>query len=196
MIYTLAVSTMTIGNLFAMRQQNIKRFLAFSSIAQVGFILLGISSNSNQGLSSVVYFVLIYIFSNLAALGVAGIISNAGGKEDIKDYRNESLKRYEKGEMFSKDSISFPDSLMMKTLVTKRKVYAGGGIMPDIFIPMDTSMYYRYFVTYFCDAPDRGPSLQIQNYGEAAVCKINSVLRGSIRTRFCFVKTEFYFGRA
>src|SRR5659263_746763 len=34
---------------------------------------------------------------------------------------------------------------MMKTLVTKRKVYAGGGIMPDIFIPMDTSMYYRYF---------------------------------------------------
>ena len=66
-------------------------------------------------------------------------------KEDIKDYRNESLKRYEKGEMFSKDSISFPDSLMMKTLVTKRKVYAGGGIMPDIFIPMDTSMYYRYF---------------------------------------------------
>jgi len=66
-------------------------------------------------------------------------------KDDIKNYRNEYLKRYEKGEMFSKDSISFPDSLMMKTLVTKRKVYAGGGIMPDIFIPMDTSMYYRYF---------------------------------------------------
>ncbi len=66
-------------------------------------------------------------------------------KDDIKNYRNEYLKRYEKGEMFSKDSISLPDSLMMKTLVTKRKVYAGGGIMPDIFIPMDTSMYYRYF---------------------------------------------------
>lgn len=66
-------------------------------------------------------------------------------KDDIKNYRNEYFKRFEKGEMFSKDSISFPDSLMMKTLVTKRKVYAGGGIMPDIFIPMDTSMYYRYF---------------------------------------------------
>jgi len=66
-------------------------------------------------------------------------------KDDIKNYRNEYFKRFEKGEMFSKDSISFPDSLMMKTLVTKRKVYAGGGIMPDIFVPMDTSMYYRYF---------------------------------------------------
>ena len=66
-------------------------------------------------------------------------------KDDIKNYRNEYLKRYENGEMFSKDSISLPDSLMMKTLITKRKVFAGGGIMPDIFIPMDTSMYYRYF---------------------------------------------------
>jgi len=66
-------------------------------------------------------------------------------KDDIKNYRNEYLVRYEKGEMFNRDSISFPDSLMMRTLVTKRKVYAGGGIMPDIFIPIDTSMYYRYF---------------------------------------------------
>jgi len=66
-------------------------------------------------------------------------------KEDIKDYRNEYIKRYERGEMFNKDSISLPDSLMMRTLVTKRKVYGGGGIMPDLFIPLDTSRYYRYF---------------------------------------------------
>ena len=66
-------------------------------------------------------------------------------KDDIKNYRNEYFKRFTNGEMFNKDSISLPDSLMIKTLVTKRKVYGGGGIMPDIFVPMDTSMYYRYF---------------------------------------------------
>ena len=66
-------------------------------------------------------------------------------KEDIKNYRNEYFKRLEKGEMFNKDSISFPDSLMIETLVNKRHVYSGGGIMPDIFIPLDTSMHYRYF---------------------------------------------------
>jgi len=66
-------------------------------------------------------------------------------KDDIKNYRNEYFKRFRNGEMFNKDSIAFPDSLMIKTLVTKRKVYGGGGIMPDIFIPLDTSMYYRYF---------------------------------------------------
>ncbi len=87
MVMLLSVITMVVGNLFALRQQNIKRFLAFSSIAQVGFILLGISSHSTEGTSSVVYFVLIYVFSNLAAFGVAGAISQAAGKERIEDYK-------------------------------------------------------------------------------------------------------------
>lgn len=87
MLVILAVMTMVIGNLFALRQQNIKRFLAFSSIAQVGFILVGMSSNDNSGITSVVYFVLIYVFSNLAAFGVASIISENSGKENIDDYK-------------------------------------------------------------------------------------------------------------
>jgi NADH-quinone oxidoreductase subunit N len=87
MLAVLAVLTMIIGNLFAIRQQNIKRFLAFSSIAQVGFILVGISSNSAAGLSSVIYFVLIYVFSNLAAFGVVSVIAEHSGKENIDDYK-------------------------------------------------------------------------------------------------------------
>jgi NADH-quinone oxidoreductase subunit N len=87
MVMLLSIITMIVGNLFALRQQNIKRFLAFSSIAQVGFILVGISSNSIQGTASVVYFVLVYVFSNLAAFGVAGAISQHSGKERIEDYR-------------------------------------------------------------------------------------------------------------
>jgi NADH-quinone oxidoreductase subunit N len=87
MIVILALATMIIGNLFALRQQNIKRFLAFSSIAQVGFILVGVSSNAAVGSSSVTYFVLIYVFSNLAAFGVASVISEKTGKENIDDYK-------------------------------------------------------------------------------------------------------------
>lgn len=87
MVMIMAVATMLIGNLFALRQQNIKRFLAFSSIAQVGFILVGISSNAVQGISSVVYFILIYIFSNLAAFGVAAAISARANRENIDDYK-------------------------------------------------------------------------------------------------------------
>jgi len=85
-IYVIAIATMFIGNLFALRQQNMKRFLAFSSIAQAGFILLGLIEGSQLGTATVVYFVLIYIFSNLAAFGVVQAISLQTGKEHIKDY--------------------------------------------------------------------------------------------------------------
>jgi NADH-quinone oxidoreductase subunit N len=85
-IYVIAILTMTLANLFAIRQRNIKRFLAFSSIAQAGFILLGIIGQSQLGMTTVIYFVLVYIFSNLGAFGVASIISSKTGKESIDDY--------------------------------------------------------------------------------------------------------------
>jgi NADH-quinone oxidoreductase subunit N len=78
---------MIIGNLFALRQQNMKRFLAFSSIAQVGFILVGLSAQSIAGSSSVIYFILIYIFSNLGAFGVISSVSAITGKENMNDYK-------------------------------------------------------------------------------------------------------------
>jgi NADH-quinone oxidoreductase subunit N len=82
----LAVASILIGNLFALRQENIKRFLAFSSIAQVGFILVGMTGLSTEAQTSVVYFVLVYLFSNLAAFGVISVISAATGREQIADY--------------------------------------------------------------------------------------------------------------
>ena len=68
-LYALIILTITIGNLFAIRQQNLKRFLAFSSISQAGYIMLGVISNTGLGLTSLSYYVLVYIFSNLAAFG-------------------------------------------------------------------------------------------------------------------------------
>ena len=83
----LSVFTMVIGNLFAIRQENLKRFLAFSSITQIGFILIGISGNLLDGITSSVYFVVIYIFSNLAAFAVVSRISEQTGKETIAQYK-------------------------------------------------------------------------------------------------------------
>ncbi|MHC1703166.1 MAG: NADH-quinone oxidoreductase subunit N [Tenuifilaceae bacterium] len=85
-VWVIAVMTMTIGNLFAIRQQNLKRFLAFSSISQAGFLLLGVIGGNEMGMTAIVYYMLVYIFSNLGAFGVIAAISNQTGKENMDDY--------------------------------------------------------------------------------------------------------------
>jgi len=85
-IWVIAVMTITIGNLFALRQKNMKRFLAFSSIAQAGFFLLGFIGGNKLGMTTVIYYALIYIFTNLAAFGIVAIIAEKTGKESMDDY--------------------------------------------------------------------------------------------------------------
>ena len=82
-----SVLTMITGNLFAIRQDNLKRFLAFSSITQVGFILIGISGNMQDGITSSLYFIIIYLFSNLAAFAIVSRITEVTGKETISQYK-------------------------------------------------------------------------------------------------------------
>lgn len=65
--------------------------------------------------------------------------------KDPKDYRSDILRRFKSGEMFSADSIKFNDSLKYKTVRKKRTVYGGGGIMPDYFIPIDTTLNSSYY---------------------------------------------------
>jgi carboxyl-terminal processing protease len=65
--------------------------------------------------------------------------------DDKESYENDYLNRYLSGEMMSADSISFPDSLKYQTLIHKRTVYGGGGIMPDLFVSLDTLEYSDYY---------------------------------------------------
>jgi carboxyl-terminal processing protease len=64
------------------------------------------------------------------------------GKDE--DYRRDLIERYNRGELISADSIHFPDSLRYETLKSHRTVYGGGGIMPDVFVPLDTTLYTDY----------------------------------------------------
>ncbi|MDR2805082.1 MAG: NADH-quinone oxidoreductase subunit N [Dysgonamonadaceae bacterium] len=73
-LWWLSVLTITLGNLFAIRQTDIKRFFAFSSISQAGYILLGIIAGTAHGMTTTVYYVLVYLFSNLAAFGVIAAV--------------------------------------------------------------------------------------------------------------------------
>lgn len=86
MLYAVIILTITVGNLFAIRQLNMKRFLAFSSISQAGYIMLGVIAMNQTGVASLMYYILVYIFSNLAAFGVIQAIENKTGYVKMDDY--------------------------------------------------------------------------------------------------------------
>ncbi len=86
-LWGLSVLTIILGNLFAIRQKDIKRFFAFSSISQAGFILLGVMGGTAEGMTATVYFVLVYLFSNLAAFGIISAVEGVSERTDIAAYK-------------------------------------------------------------------------------------------------------------
>lgn len=85
MMYGVIIVTITVGNLFAIRQKNMKRFMAFSSISQAGYIMLGVMAGG-IGLASMMFYILVYIVSNLGAFAVISSIENNTGKLSMDDY--------------------------------------------------------------------------------------------------------------
>ncbi len=86
MMYAVIIATITVGNLFAIRQKNMKRFMAFSSISQAGYIMLGVMTESALGLGSMMFYIFVYVVSNLAVFSVISTIENKTGKLSIDDY--------------------------------------------------------------------------------------------------------------
>ncbi len=87
MLYAIIILTITVGNLFAIRQRNMKRFMAFSSVSQAGYIMLGVIAANAIGMTSMLFYILVYIFSNLGAFGVISAIENQTGRLSMDDYR-------------------------------------------------------------------------------------------------------------
>jgi NADH-quinone oxidoreductase subunit N len=87
-----SVATMTLGNLIAISQRNIKRMLAYSSIAHAGYILIGVVSISSLGRASVVFYLVAYLMTNLAAFGVVALYGRLMGSDDMTAYYGMSRR--------------------------------------------------------------------------------------------------------
>jgi NADH-quinone oxidoreductase subunit N len=88
----LSAVTMTVGNLLALPQRNIKRMLAYSSIAHAGYALIGVAAISELGAASVVFYLLAYLLTNLAAFGIVMAVSRVAGSDDYDAYRGLSRR--------------------------------------------------------------------------------------------------------
>ena len=85
-LYWVIIATITIANLFAVRQKNIKRLMAFSSISQAGYIMLGVIGGTAAGMTSLVYYVLVYAAANLGVFAIITIIELRSEKLGLEDY--------------------------------------------------------------------------------------------------------------
>lgn len=85
-VAVLAAITMILGNIVAIRQTNIKRMLAYSSIAQAGYIMVGVVATSALGIASVTFYAFSYLFANMGAFAIITIFAEKTGSEQIADY--------------------------------------------------------------------------------------------------------------
>jgi len=92
LIAALAVASMVVGNLQALNQKNIKRLLAYSSIAQAGTILIGAAAQSDFGVTATMYYLMAYLVTNLAAFGVVMVVGRAVGSDEISAYAGLSRR--------------------------------------------------------------------------------------------------------
>jgi carboxyl-terminal processing protease len=107
----------------------------------------------------------------------------------VAEYENDYSERLTRGELFNKDSILVNDSLLFKTMVNKRNVYGGGGIIPDVFVALDTSANYKYFNQlirqnivnqFILNYVDKNRAELLKNYSDFASFKKNYKISDSM----------------
>ncbi len=87
LLVAVSIVSMTYGNIVAIAQRNIKRLLAYSGIAQIGTVLIGLAAGTKMGSDAILFYLLAYLFANIGAFAVVIAVSDAIGRDEIEDYR-------------------------------------------------------------------------------------------------------------
>lgn len=189
-LWGLTVITIVIGNLFAIRQKDMKRFFAFSSISQAGYIMLGIMSGTTQGMAATVYYVLVYLFSNLVAFGVITAVENESGKTDIAAYNglrknNPKLAFVMMLALFSLAGIPFFAGFFSKYFIFAAAAARGEYLL--VFIALANtviSLYYYLMIVkaMFINQPDEQsvPFIRTDGYNKTTLilCTAGTIAAG------------------
>ncbi|MGI6521592.1 MAG: NADH-quinone oxidoreductase subunit N [Fermentimonas sp.] len=201
-LYAIIILTITVGNLFAIRQENMKRFLAFSSISQAGYIALGMMGGTALGMNMLVYYLFVYLFSNLAAFGVVISIENKTGKLNISDYNglystNPKLSVVMMLAMFSLGGIPPFAGFFSKFFIFSAAVEQGFYVLVLIAaINTVISLYYYLKVVkaMFINQSDHPiPTLRTEGYNRVSLvlCTVGILVTGIVSL---FVESISAFG--
>ena len=147
-IWIIILITITVGNLFALRQKNLKRFLAFSSISQAGYIMLSVFTGTSAGMAATLFYIFVYVFSNLAAFGVISAIEDKTGKVSMDHYNglyhtNPKLSLAMMIAMFSLGGIPFAAGFFSKLFVFRAAMEQGHVLL--VFLALLNTVISLYY---------------------------------------------------
>jgi NADH-quinone oxidoreductase subunit N len=149
-LWAIAILTIAVGTVTAVTQTDVKRMLAYSSIAHVGFILTGVIADNAAGLASTMFYLFAYSFSTVGAFAVVGLIRNSHGEEDATMSHWAGLgQRYPVvGLLFSMFLLAFAGIPLTSGFISKFAVFqaaAKGGAVPLVIIGVIGSAVAAYF---------------------------------------------------
>ena len=149
-LWAISILTMVVATITAVNQTDVKRMLAYSSVAHVGFILTGVIADTPAGVSSTLFYLVAYSFSTVGAFAVVGLVRSADGDEDADMSRWGGLgRRYPfVGLLFSMFLLSFAGIPLTSGFVSKFAVFkaaAQGGAVPLVIIGVVASGVAAYF---------------------------------------------------
>lgn len=188
-MYWIIVASITVANLFAIRQDNLKRFMAFSAISQAGYLVLAVMDGTAQGMTALVFYLLVYMVSNLGAFAVMTTVEENSGKINISDYNglyqtNPKLAFLMTLCLFSLAGIPPFAGFFSKFFVFMAAFHAGYPLL--VFIALVNTVislyYYLLIVKAMYIKPNDAPIARFQSDGYTraalAVCLLGVIVLG------------------
>ncbi|MGE2814418.1 NADH-quinone oxidoreductase subunit NuoN [Mycobacterium heidelbergense] len=191
-LWTISILTMAVGTITAVNQTDVKRMLAYSSVAHVGFILTGVIADNHAGLSATLFYLVAYSFSTVGAFAIVGLIRNADGVEDadLSHWAGLGQRSPIVGVMLSMFLLAFAGIPLTSGFVSKLAVFkaaAQGGAVPLVVIGVIASGIAAYFYVrvivsmFFTEPTDDTPRVVapgILSKAAIAVCAAVTVILG------------------
>ena len=146
LLYIVIVLSITIANLFAIRQKELKRFMAFSSISQAGYIMLAVIGSSQAGLASLMYYILVYVVANMAVFTVISAVEQSG-QQTANGQLLTAMNTYD-GFYQTNPKLSF---LMTLALFSLAGIPPFAGMFSKFFVFMaaaEQGSFWAYFVVF------------------------------------------------
>lgn len=191
-LWTISILTMAVGTITAVNQSDVKRMLAYSSVAHVGFILTGVIADNHTGLSATLFYLLAYSFSTVGAFAIVALIRDADGAEDatLSHWAGLGQRSPIVGVMFSMFLLAFAGIPLTSGFVSKLAVFkaaAQGGAVPLVIVGVVASGVAAYFYVrvivsmFFTEATEDTPHVVapgILSKAAIAVCAAVTVALG------------------